>query len=363
MRILIICEHTDETDGWSKYSKLLKDGLIKNGHTVQVCQTGLLLRPLKYLSNPLNAIISSIKIKRVIKDFNPDVIHITVEPFAMIFAFLNRKILQRTVLTIHGTYGIKPIKNWISRPIAKIYYKRIKSFITVSDYTKKEVSKAISRYAGKSLSQKFESNAVVIKNGISLDSKSSKTNDERNILLVGGVKHRKGVIQAIEACNKYKEIYKKPFHLFVVGNINDKSKYAKKVCDKILEFDLSNEVTLTGKISEEELKNYYEKSNLFLMPSITEEDNFEGFGIVYLEANLYGIPCIGPRNSGALEAIQNGYSGYHTDPYDAKNVAECIHKIIDLNEINPEDCLEWAEKHNIEYAIQKIENLYITKVL
>ncbi|MBT3834736.1 glycosyltransferase family 4 protein [Candidatus Peribacteria bacterium] len=358
MKVLIICEDTNGMDGWSKYSKLLEDGLIKNGHTVQVCQTGLLLRPIKYLSNPLNAIISAIKIKNIIKDFNPDIIHITVEPFAMIFAFLNRKILQKTILTIHGTYGIKPIKNWISRPFAKIYYKRIRSFICVSNYTKQKVAEAIKKYAGESLSKRFESNVIVIKNGIKIRPTYSDAKHDRNILLVGGVKYRKGVIQAIEACYQYKEIYKKPFHLFVVGQINN-SKYVADAKIKIIELGLSNEVTLTGKASEKELENYYEKSNLFLMPSLTKDDNFEGFGIVYLEANAYGIPCIGPNNSGAMEAINNNYSGYHTDPHDPKHIAECIHKILDLNTIETINCREWAEKHRIENSIKEIEDLYV----
>ena len=58
------------------------------------------------------------------------------------------------------------------------------------------------------------------------------------------------------------------------------------------------------------------------MLSINDGKAFEGFGLVFLEANAKGMPCIGSINCGAEEAILNGKTGYIVDPYNFKEVAQ-----------------------------------------
>ena len=56
----------------------------------------------------------------------------------------------------------------------------------------------------------------------------------------------------------------------------------------------------TGKVSEEELKAYYETANLFLCMS-----EHEGFGVPLLEAMKMGVPVISYRSS-AIPETMNG---------------------------------------------------------
>jgi len=77
--------------------------------------------------------------------------------------------------------------------------------------------------------------------------------------------------------------------------------------------DCQEKIYFRGAVSTAE-KNYWLKnSDIFIMPSREEKvlgiKDFEGFGIVYLEANLAGLPVIGVQSGGVGEAIKSGESG------------------------------------------------------
>ena len=62
------------------------------------------------------------------------------------------------------------------------------------------------------------------------------------------------------------------------------------------------------------LSYYYNICDIFCMPSY-----FEAYGLVFGEALVYGLPCIGRNNFAMKEFIQDGYNGYlieKDDPYE-----------------------------------------------
>ena len=89
-----------------------------------------------------------------------------------------------------------------------------------------------------------------------------------------------------------------------------------------------------------------------------DKNTFEGFGLVYLEANIKGVPCLGSKYSGAQEAIYNGVSGYIVDPYNKKEVAQKIDLILNKNKIKSQDCVAFAKNNSAQKKSQEIINLY-----
>ena len=81
-------------------------------------------------------------------------------------------------------------------------------------------------------------------------------------------------------------------NLLVVGglyNISEVSRL-KKICN---EYDLSEKVHFIGYINRNDLKYYYNSSDICVLPSY-----YESFGITALEAALHGIIVVASKKGG-----------------------------------------------------------------
>jgi len=76
-------------------------------------------------------------------------------------------------------------------------------------------------------------------------------------------------------------------------------------------------VLFTGPVSDGTLKALYRRAAVFAMPS-----RAEGFGLVYLEAMLHRLPCIGSTHDAAGEIIVDGETGFLVDQSDIASLAE-----------------------------------------
>jgi phosphatidyl-myo-inositol dimannoside synthase len=83
-------------------------------------------------------------------------------------------------------------------------------------------------------------------------------------------------------------------------------------------------ILLTGPLKGEELKQYYARADIFVMPS-----RQEGFGLVFLEAMASGKPVVGGDCGGAPEVIQDGVTGFLVDPDDACTLANRVAHLIE----------------------------------
>ena len=78
---------------------------------------------------------------------------------------------------------------------------------------------------------------------------------------------------------------------------------------------LANRVLLTGQLTDGQLAACFEKAAVFVMPSTKE-----GFGIVYLEAAMHGLPVVGLRSGGAPEAVPPAPSGWLAEPNQSESL-------------------------------------------
>jgi glycosyltransferase involved in cell wall biosynthesis len=77
---------------------------------------------------------------------------------------------------------------------------------------------------------------------------------------------------------------------------------------------------LTGRLPT--LHTLYAASDLFVLPS-----RFEGFGLVYVEAALHGVPSIGYRAGGVPDAILDGETGLLVEPGDLRALSAAIQEL------------------------------------
>lgn len=135
---------------------------------------------------------------------------------------------------------------------------------------------------------------------------------------VGRLDQRKGhdlVISALpEIVRKYPDV------IYIIAGTGS---YMEKLQADVKRLGMDSYVIFLGYVEDEDLLALHEAGDIFVMPNrILEDGDTEGFGIVFLEASASGKPVIGGRAGGAIEAIEDGISGYLVDPYDTKELIE-----------------------------------------
>jgi phosphatidylinositol alpha-1,6-mannosyltransferase len=78
-------------------------------------------------------------------------------------------------------------------------------------------------------------------------------------------------------------------------------------------------VVFTGRVSEPGLHELYRRAALFVMPS-----EGDGFGMVFLEAMMHGLPCVGLAGSAAEEILEGGSCGALVDRRDRAGMADVL---------------------------------------
>ena len=92
---------------------------------------------------------------------------------------------------------------------------------------------------------------------------------------------------------------------------------------------ISKKIIFLGKVSDEDHWAWLEASDICIMPSRDIAGDFEGSGIVYLEANLVGRPVIAGDSGGVRDAVINKVNGLLVDPHDNSSILKAIVSLAD----------------------------------
>ncbi|MDX1973081.1 MAG: glycosyltransferase family 4 protein [Candidatus Sumerlaeia bacterium] len=101
----------------------------------------------------------------------------------------------------------------------------------------------------------------------------------------------------------------------LAGTGNDLTTFQQEVSAS----GLSQHVELLGYVAEDKLPQLYQEADLFVMPSL-----LEGFGIVYLESQLCGTPCLAGNLDGSVDPLCDGALGILVNPHSTEQIAEGV---------------------------------------
>jgi len=162
------------------------------------------------------------------------------------------------------------------------------------------------------------------------------------LLTVGRLVKRKGVDMVLESLPKILE--KNPDLIYVIAGDGPELENIKNI---IANLKLEKNVLIIQNPTDKDKNAWYEICDIFIMPARNIDGDFEGFGIVYLEANLAGKPVIAGNSGGVGDAVKNNINGLLVDPENSKEITTAI-----LNLIENKNLREKLGEHGRERAIK-----------
>jgi glycosyltransferase involved in cell wall biosynthesis len=119
------------------------------------------------------------------------------------------------------------------------------------------------------------------------------------ILFVGNLISRKGLHLLLPALAQLAG----DWELTVVGQKSPSDVYAKAIDRQVRTLGIGAQVRFLGRVEDAALVELYRRHHVLAVPS------YEGFGIVYLEAQRFGLPVIALTTGAAREVVLDGQSG------------------------------------------------------
>lgn len=161
--------------------------------------------------------------------------------------------------------------------------------------------------------------------GINVDAAGIRPGERqgRRILFVGRNFVRKGGPLVVQAFLILRENDLQDAELYLAGASETEIRTALKERKiTIAEADWQN-IHLLGDLGAEKLADYYNLCDVFCMPSY-----FEAYGLVFAEALVYGLPCIGRDKFAMPEFIEDGRTGKLFSGEDAQRLAEDLWELL-----------------------------------
>jgi len=242
-----------------------------------------------------------------------------------ISAFILNKILgTKYCIILHGMDLSFATRNRWKRFVSKRILNNADKVICANSYT----AKLCASFARKDL--KIEIVNPGVKDFSFFDDKKiEKVKKDNNLngrpvlFSLGRLVKRKGFDTTIKALkiilNKYPDLNL----LYLIAGIGPDEKYLKNLAE-----DYPNHIKFINQIDESEKWSLFSLCDIFIMPSRNIKGDFEGFGIVYLEANLAKKAVIAGDSGGVSDAVVDNFNGILVDPENPEEIASAILKLL-----------------------------------
>ena len=382
MKIVIASDlHYPTINGVATFSRNLAKGLADRGHEVVVIapsQTGkrykevdgnyVIVRtdsvPFPFYQNFRISLTPGREVKKILQDFDPDVIHIQM---LLGIGQAAMKYGNKFGIPIVSTNHAMPenlmdnlrLLAPVSRPINYMLKAYGARFHSKADYITMPTQSAIDMFNV----DKITTPMGAVSNGIDLSrftpgvvdktlyTHFSIPENEPIISYIGRLDAEKHLPVLMRAFMRVKSVMPH-VHLLIVGDGTD-----RPVLEGMAhEFGVVNDVTFTGRVSDEELSELHKVGTVFCMPSPAELQS-----IATLEAMASGQPIVAV-DAGALgELCQHERNGYLTEQDDDEMIAKGLVAILEdaaLRQEMSQQSLAIAKTHNLQTTLSQFETIY-----
>lgn len=388
MRIVLVCDlYWPAINGIATFTRNLATGLSNRGHEVLVLapsQDGkkfietdgnyeiarVTSIPFPFFPNYRIAVNAQAEVKKALADFKPDVVHIQT-PLSVGYAArtVAKKMNVPVVATNHAMPeniqdNLKQMK--LVAPFAQLvsnlalefglrFHSNV-NYITLPTEAAVDILLTETK-------EGFNVPVEAVSNGIDLARfKPGKVKDDfkrhfniptdkQIVLYAGRVDAEKHIGTLVKAMPKV--LKKHDVHLVVVGAGND----SENLLELARGLNLLQNVTFTGRVSDEDLPVLYRTGTIFVMPSPAELQC-----LTLLEAMATGLPSVAVDAGALYELCQDGANGYICKTDDTASMADKINKILDDKKLQKSmslEAIDIAKTHDLDFTLAKFEGIYV----
>jgi len=332
MKICLLTDELSYKHGWGRYSIAVIRALLRRNADVRILSPQRLCTEMDLLAHPDHHPVSSFLWEtrsllsttlanwRAVRGLMAgcDVVHCITEPYAPVAALAAGS--RPLFITAHGTYSVYPLTRRRDALLLRYAYRRASRVLCVSRFTERRLREKVKNVS-----------TGVVPEGVDFDRfqtpvESLPVPSGRYILSVGPIKPRKGYSISVEAFALAKRAVP-DLQYYIVGMIHDDD-YHRQLMKTAEEAGVADSLHFLGQVPDERLIALYQRCELFVLTPLTLGTQFEGFGLIYLEANSCGKPVVGSYGCGAEEAIVNGETGLLVPPGQPEAVAHAMVKLL-----------------------------------
>ena len=321
--------------------------------------TGDTIKNLKRNPNILNDILAVFEIRKLIKNYKPDVLFLNSSKAGFIgslAAIFPRKLNKlRVIYRIGGWTFNDPWPKW--KKWLWVWLEKMsagcKDIIIVNN--KHDYDQAVR------LKIKPRDKIALIYNGLDVYKMDFLPRDEARVKLFEKIsKHSgkifqakyiigtianfyptKGIQYLIQAAKKFAD--KEDFAFVVIGDGQERTTYEQQ----IKELGLQNKFYLVGQLKD--AYQYISAFDVFALPSVKE-----GFPWALIEAMSAKLPVIATSVGAVPEIIENGKNGFIVEPASAEQIAEKIDQLIDDDRLRLEFGIQAHQTVLFKFTLDKM---------
>ena len=257
------------------------------------------------------------KLKKILKELKPDIIHVRSRVPAWLIYFVNKSLNIKVVSTVHGFNSVGYYSSIMQKSDAVICVSN-----SIKEYIQKHYNTA-------------ENKITVIPRGIDLDLFNSnnisndfidsfkKENNLKNkfiISSVGRVTQLKDYETFIKAISLVKKEIPNVVALIVGGVRSDKQEYLNSLKKLVNELNLEDNIIFTG--SQSKISEIYALSNVV----VSSSKKPESFGRAVAESIAMNTPVIATNHGGVKDIIIENENGFFFEVGNEKELANNILK-------------------------------------
>lgn len=286
------------------------------------------------------------KLKKILKDINPDIIHVRSRVPAWLVYFANKSLNIKVVSTVHGFNSVSLYSKIMTKADAVICVSgSIKEYIQKHYKTEDKIITVIPR----GIDLELFNPKNIDNNFIEKFNLEYNLNDKFIVSSVGRITQLKDYETFIKAINIVKNEIPNIKALIVGGVRSDKEEYLKSLKILINDLNLKDNIVFTG--SQSNITEIYSLSNVV----VSSSKKPESFGRAVAESIAMNTPVIATNHGGVKDIIIENKNGFF---FEVGNDNELAQKIIESKKLSFDGYNYISNNFSLNNMLEKTIDVY-----